>query len=71
MNPLQIFKDTIGKQIKINLFDKTSYVGNLLGFDMHVNIMLSDPVIYDLEGKSTKINNCIINGQSVTYIEII
>lgn len=71
MNPLDLFKSSIGKMVTIHLTDKSIYTGHLLGFDSYVNIILKDVILKSFSGKEENINECMVNGQTVTFIEII
>lgn len=66
-DPLDLYKKTIGKQIQIHLFDKTTYTGELVGFDIYVNTVLKNAILND---SKEQIKECIINGQNITFIEI-
>lgn len=72
MCPLELIRDSISKSVRVHTSVKSVYSGTLLGFDIYVNIVLADARIQDAEEPSEKlVSECLINGQNVTFVEIL
>lgn len=70
MLPLELFENLVSKNVIVHTTDGTKYTGTLVGFDIYVNTILKNAIFDDVEGnRSTVIKECIINGNSITYIE--
>ncbi|KAI3633225.1 hypothetical protein MIR68_008763 [Amoeboaphelidium protococcarum] len=70
--PLELMDKSIGKRLWIVLKDQSEIIGNLVGFDEFVNIVLSD--VQEKEIKSdgqSSIRKCpemLLNGASVSVL---
>lgn len=72
MVPLEFLKDSKQKQVRVHATNRNIYIGQLINFDLYVNIILSNAKMIEFETNSeTVLGETIIQGNLVTFIEII
>lgn len=72
MGPLELFKESVNRSVCVHVSDRGTYTGSLLGFDTYVNTTLKNTVFEDADGnRSGPMKECIVNGQYITFIEIV
>lgn len=72
MVPLEFLQESKNKNVKVHTTNKNCYIGKLVNFDTYVNIVLSNAKMCDFETcVETALGNTIIQGNLVTFIEVL
>lgn len=72
MVPLEFLQDSKNKLVCVHTTDKRTYTGKLTDFDTYVNIIIADARMKDDQSENTyDLGNTIIQGNTVTFIEVV
>jgi len=70
-SPLKYLKDAIDKVILVKLKDGTEYIGRLEIVDNTMNVVLTDCVKYDNDGKPiARYGKVLIRGSHIAFISV-
>ena len=66
--PLDALSEARGKKVVVELKDKTTFVGTLTTFDIHINTVLDDASELKDGQISRKLGRVLIRGDNITII---
>ena len=69
--PLDVLEASLGERVSVRLKDGQSYVGDLAGYDQHMNLVLENvtiPIEDEIQGESPVEDTTIIRGDNVVSI---
>lgn len=66
--PLDTLNQARGKNVLVDLKNNFRYIGKLVAFDIHVNIVLSDAEEYQNGELKRKLGMVFIRGDTITII---
>ena len=73
MMPLALLDKCIGEQLWVIMKNKREFAGKLLGFDDFLNMVLEEVTEIWYEGeerKSNKIEELLLNGHDIAYVNL-
>ncbi|MFA9426333.1 MULTISPECIES: LSM domain-containing protein [Natronorubrum] len=69
--PLDVLEASLGERVSVRLKSGDEYVGDLAGYDQHMNLVLEDvtiPIGDEVESESPAEDTTIIRGDNVVSI---
>ncbi len=66
--PLSALDKAMNRKVQLLLKDRRVLVGNLRGYDEHMNLVLDDTEETDNEGNRRKIGTVVLRGSNVVSI---